>query len=167
MGDEGKGNNNCTLLFLFFWEFAQLCTFFRKSWKKKKRKWPSHTSILVMKSLARVSILPHPHNQFFSWMFSVCRWAAYEDVGSFGSMLQSFASMTDVIMLSNWPMFMDAAGDVGNTTLANLLFFSFKVHLSLEKQSLLYRTARCVWRYNVNIVIKWYWNIFEVPVMYP
>lgn len=54
----------------------------------------------------------------------------------------SFASMTDVIMLSNWPMFMDAAGDVGNATLANIVFFSFKVHLPLVKQRIPYRTVQ-------------------------
>lgn len=55
------------------------------------------------------------------------RWAVYKDVISFGSLLQSFASMTDVIMLSNWPIFMDAAGDVGNWYVATVFFYSFKV----------------------------------------
>eukprot|EP00752_Nemacystus_decipiens_P009899 g8831.t1 len=55
------------------------------------------------------------------------RWAAYDDVISFASLYQSFASLTDVIMLSNWPMFMDAAGDVGGVVTARIFFYSFKV----------------------------------------
>ncbi|CAM9881885.1 unnamed protein product [Ectocarpus sp. 12 AP-2014] len=55
------------------------------------------------------------------------RWAFYKDVLSFASMHQSFAAMTDVIMLSNWPLFMDAAGDVGNVVTAKIFFYSFKV----------------------------------------
>ncbi|CAM9155742.1 unnamed protein product [Ectocarpus sp. 6 AP-2014] len=55
------------------------------------------------------------------------RWAYYKDVISFASLHQSFAAMTDVIMLSNWPLFMDAAGDVGNVVTAKLFFYSFKV----------------------------------------
>lgn len=60
------------------------------------------------------------------------RWAFYKDVVSFGSLLQSFASMTDVIMLSNWPIFMDAAGDVGNWYVATVFFYSFKVRFGLD-----------------------------------
>ncbi|CAM9960736.1 unnamed protein product [Ectocarpus sp. 8 AP-2014] len=55
------------------------------------------------------------------------RWAYYKDVVSFASLHQSFAAMTDVIMLSNWPLFMDAAGDVGNVVTAKIFFYSFKV----------------------------------------
>ena len=51
----------------------------------------------------------------------------YKDVISFASLYQSFASLTDVIMLSNWPMFMDAAGDVGGVVTARIFFYSFKV----------------------------------------
>lgn len=36
--------------------------------------------------------------------------------------------MTDVVMLSNWPMFMDAAGYVGNSVIARIFFYSFKVY---------------------------------------
>eukprot|EP00904_Undaria_pinnatifida_P002590 jgi/Undpi1/12331/HiC_scaffold_5.g02007.m1 len=54
------------------------------------------------------------------------RWENYKDVISFGSLLQSFAAMTDVIMLSNWPIFMDAAGDVGNWYISTVFFYSFK-----------------------------------------
>lgn len=60
------------------------------------------------------------------------RWAFYKDVVSFGSLLQSFASMTDVIMLSNWPIFMDAAADVGNWYVATVFFYSFKVRFGLD-----------------------------------
>ncbi|CAN0088323.1 unnamed protein product [Ectocarpus sp. 4 AP-2014] len=55
------------------------------------------------------------------------RWAYYKDVLSFASLHQSFAAMTDVVMLSNWPLFMDAAGDVGNVVTAKIFFYSFKV----------------------------------------
>ena len=51
----------------------------------------------------------------------------YKDVISFASLYQSFASLTDVIMLSNWPMFMDAAGDVGGVVTARIFFYSFKI----------------------------------------
>ncbi|CAM9815125.1 unnamed protein product [Scytosiphon promiscuus] len=57
----------------------------------------------------------------------VQRWAFYKDVISFASLYQSFASMTDVIMLSNWPMFMDAAGDVADVLMARIFFYSFKL----------------------------------------
>lgn len=30
--------------------------------------------------------------------------------------------------MSNWPMFMDAAGQVGNKTIARIFFYSFKVY---------------------------------------
>lgn len=55
------------------------------------------------------------------------RWIFYKDAVSFASLHQSFASMTDIIMLSNWPIFMDAAGDVGSLFVARLFFYSFKV----------------------------------------
>lgn len=55
------------------------------------------------------------------------RWTFYREVISFASLPQSFASMTDVIMLSNWPLFMDAAADVGNGVTARIFFYSFKV----------------------------------------
>eukprot|EP00903_Cladosiphon_okamuranus_P013924 g12951.t1 len=55
------------------------------------------------------------------------RWAVYKEVISFASLYQSFASLTDVIMLSNWPMFMDAAGDAGGVVTARIFFYSFKV----------------------------------------
>eukprot|EP00903_Cladosiphon_okamuranus_P014070 g13077.t2 len=57
----------------------------------------------------------------------VQRFAAVKEVASFGSLHQSFASLLYVIMLSNWPMFMDAAGDVKDVLLARLFFYSFKV----------------------------------------
>lgn len=60
-------------------------------------------------------------------LFLFERWAFYKEVISFASLHQSFASMTDVIMLSNWPLFMDAAGDVGNVVTARIFFYSFKV----------------------------------------
>ena len=60
-------------------------------------------------------------------LFLNARWENYKDVISFGSLLQSFAAMTDVIMLSNWPIFMDAAGDVGNWYISTVFFYSFKV----------------------------------------
>lgn len=34
--------------------------------------------------------------------------------------------MLYIIMLSNWPMFMDAAGEIGNETVARIFFYSFK-----------------------------------------
>lgn len=55
------------------------------------------------------------------------RFAAVKEVASFGSLHQSFASLLYVIMLSNWPMFMDAAGDVKDVLMARLFFYSFKV----------------------------------------
>ena len=62
------------------------------------------------------------------WMLIFyARWVFYKDVISFASLLQSFASMTDVIMLSNWPIFVDAAGDVGNWYISTIFFYSFKV----------------------------------------
>ncbi|CAN0096267.1 unnamed protein product [Pylaiella littoralis] len=54
------------------------------------------------------------------------RWAFYDEVISFASLHQSFASMTDVIMLSNWPLFMDAAADAGSGVTARIFFYSFK-----------------------------------------
>lgn len=66
------------------------------------------------------------------------RWAFYKDVISFGSLLESFASMTDVIMLSNWPIFMDAAGDVGNWYVATVFFYSFKVRSGRSMVAIIY-----------------------------
>eukprot|EP00752_Nemacystus_decipiens_P004301 g3930.t1 len=57
----------------------------------------------------------------------VQRFAAVKEVASFGSLQQSFASLLYVIMLSNWPMFMDAAGDVKGVVMSRLFFYSFKV----------------------------------------
>ena len=74
------------------------------------------------------------------------RWAVYKDVISFGSLLQSFASMTDVIMLSNWPIFMDAAGDVGNWYVATVFFYSFKVRSVSDFVAIIYQVSgtRCL-----------------------
>ncbi|CAM9416819.1 unnamed protein product [Ascophyllum nodosum] len=54
------------------------------------------------------------------------RWAFYQNVTSFATLEDSFTAMMDIFMLSGWPIFLDAAGDVGNTTLANIFFYSFK-----------------------------------------
>lgn len=56
-----------------------------------------------------------------------CRFAFYRHAVSFASLHESFAAMTDVVMLSNWPIFMDAAGAVSNAAVARLFFYSFKV----------------------------------------
>lgn len=50
-----------------------------------------------------------------------------KEVASFASLHQSFASMLYVLMLSNWPLFMDAAGAVEDVLMARLFFYSFKV----------------------------------------
>lgn len=55
------------------------------------------------------------------------RYAVYSFVLSFESLYESLVSMADIVMLSNWPMFMDAAGDVGNVAFARFFFYSFKV----------------------------------------
>lgn len=80
---------------------------------------PRHLVTFLTK---RTSCLDHSHRSY-----RTNRWAFYKDVISFASLDQSFASMTDVIMLSNWPMFMDAAGDVGGVFMARVFFYSFKV----------------------------------------
>ena len=61
--------------------------------------------------------------------FEYVRWAFYQNVTSFATLEDSFTAMMDIFMLSGWPIFLDAAGDVGNTTLANIFFYSFKVRL--------------------------------------
>lgn len=48
-------------------------------------------------------------------------------VSSFATLPQSFTSMMYVVMFSNWPLFMDAAGEVGNLAVAKIFFYSFKV----------------------------------------
>ena len=65
-----------------------------------------------------------------SWVWMLifgARWMFYSDVISFRSLLESFASMTDVIMLGCWTIFSDAAGVVGNRFVAVVFFYSFKV----------------------------------------
>lgn len=63
----------------------------------------------------------------FLGFLGVIRFAAVKEVASFGSLHQSFASLLYVMMLSNWPLFMDAAGDVKGVMMARLFFYSFKV----------------------------------------
>lgn len=58
-----------------------------------------------------------------------------KEVASFGSLHQSFASLLYVIMLSNWPLFMDAAGDVKDVVLARLFFYSFKVPVRPSRET--------------------------------
>lgn len=55
------------------------------------------------------------------------RFAGVKEVASFATLPQSFASMMYVLMFSNWPMFMDAAGVVGNLAAAKVFFYSFKI----------------------------------------
>ncbi|CAN0401579.1 unnamed protein product, partial [Ectocarpus sp. 12 AP-2014] len=56
----------------------------------------------------------------------VKRFAAVKEVANFATLPRSFASMMYIVMFSNWPMFMDAAGVVGNLVVAKVFFYSFK-----------------------------------------
>ncbi|CAN0192278.1 unnamed protein product, partial [Ectocarpus fasciculatus] len=56
----------------------------------------------------------------------VQRFAAVKEVANFATLPQSYASMMYIVMFSNWPMFMDAAGVVGNLVVAKVFFYSFK-----------------------------------------
>ncbi|CBJ28347.1 hypothetical protein Esi_0101_0052 [Ectocarpus siliculosus] len=56
----------------------------------------------------------------------VKRFAAVKEVANFATLPRSYASMMYVVMFSNWPMFMDAAGVVGNLVVAKVFFYSFK-----------------------------------------
>ena len=49
-----------------------------------------------------------------------------KEVANFATLPQSYASMMYIVMFSNWPMFMDAAGVVGNLVVAKVFFYSFK-----------------------------------------
>lgn len=53
--------------------------------------------------------------------------AGVKDVASFASLPHSFATMTYIVMFSNWPMFMDAAGKVGSVAVAYIFFYTFKI----------------------------------------
>ncbi|CAM9722759.1 unnamed protein product [Ectocarpus sp. 4 AP-2014] len=56
----------------------------------------------------------------------VKRFAAVKEVANFATLPRSYASMMYIVMFSNWPMFMDAAGVVGNLVVAKVFFYSFK-----------------------------------------
>lgn len=49
-----------------------------------------------------------------------------KEVANFATLPHSYASMMYIVMFSNWPMFMDAAGVVGNLVVAKVFFYSFK-----------------------------------------
>lgn len=60
------------------------------------------------------------------------RWMNFKDVISFRSLLESFTSMMDVIMLGCWTIFSDAAADVGNPYVSAFFFYSFKVSIGRD-----------------------------------